>query len=313
MGYRGILVPFSLLANWAMSLSVMSFSIKAIVHVELVEAMQLLPVYYGDTIVNEVTIINVDQKKQGYDIVTSRHVLMRIQDGQTVFSALKKTMFPRGIFPKIDANNQALPIDSVTPTLLNHLKNVKSISRALKGQLVTKGQFYVHDLVKSFGPSDAINLSYYLKGVNPLHINNQLKHEQLLVSGPCVIAATIANQGFDFGDILNEKWSNFKSLNKTLNNDLISTVSYVQNVRPITIDTEKGSNDKSIEEITLIVAGIKNMNPEILAKFNFPSELLLESMRPRDFERVCSEQLPELSHKVVCLGRRKIIRYRPVQ
>lgn len=65
---------------------------------ELVEATQHMPVFYGDTIINKVTILNVDEKKQGYDIVLSHHTLERVQDGKVVFSGLKRTMFPRGTF-----------------------------------------------------------------------------------------------------------------------------------------------------------------------------------------------------------------------
>lgn len=48
-----------------------------------------------------------------------------------------------------------------------------------------------------------------------------------------MVAAVLANQGFDFGDILYEELHNVQSINKTNSSDVISTVSYVEDVKKV--------------------------------------------------------------------------------
>jgi hypothetical protein len=120
----------------------------------------------------------------------------------------------------------------------------------------------------------------------------QHQHACLLMSGPCVLAATLANQAFDFGNILNDKMEIVLSVNKTHNSDTIATISRVVDVQSIgeginiKYDCNNYTNEIEFERVTTRFIGVRNIVPDHLAELHLPDVLFEAHARPRQIENV---------------------------
>ncbi|CAJ0950586.1 unnamed protein product, partial [Mesorhabditis belari] len=294
-------VPFSLLFNMAMSLSVIVFSYPAKAHLELVATRQVRPIKVGEKLGNRVRLLSVENKPNLGQIAVSEHQLIDSSD-TPVFTVIKKTLFPENTFA--EAESIVISEASLVNPLESEIDDASPSVSLVPSKPLNERELYVHELVKAFGPHDAVTLSYLLKGVNPLHVNShQFSKTELLLSGPCVVAGVIANTALDFGDVLSDQLLSVTQLNKTNNGDVISTVSKVVRVEDVGKDKEK---------VTLRILGMRNMSPTQLAATPLPDELFDEEMRPAQAEKICEARCPSLFHRIVVHGTRTFLRIKPL-
>jgi hypothetical protein len=161
----------------------------------------------------------------------------------------------------------------------------------------------VHRLVKGFEPSEVRSLCSLIRVTNAHHINDQrFEHEDIVVPGPFVLAATCAGAVNDLGEILAEELVCASNVNPVNLRDLVCAVSYVLSVEPV-------PGRPGLECATVKTLGLKNVDPELIADAAWPPALFdPRLLRAAEIEERCMEDLPELQHRVACQLTRRILR-----
>ena len=138
-------------------------------------------------------------------------------------------------------------------------------------------------------------LATLLHITNPHHHNiHRYSPSDILVPGPFVMAAAMANTSQDLGDILYEDVVSCTNINKVNPGDQINTVTYVMNARQL-------QENPTLEEVTLKHLAIKNTEMDHLLHGGIPKKLLnRELQKPSEYEAVCLEDCPLLFLRITC-------------
>ena len=308
------IVPFALAATITGALSISTLSYHARVHLSLGNIFQHRALKIDDTVYALYRIEKVEPKKGSdnnlYSVVSSTHWLVN-QDNDVVLQFGKVTMFSSDDCKINHEKNKSKVVQPIEPenSLLRKsiLQHPVECFLPLSSNLpLSAGQLLVHDYVKVMGHSEMRTLCVLLNIVNP-HSHDVLRYSSsdLLIPGPLVMAATIANSAMDLGEIIYEEIPLCHSTNKVNFGDQISTLTYVTECREV-------EGKAGFEQLTVKHIGIKNFDMEILSQMNIPSEVLeIDNMKPSEMESLCAAKFPNLLTKIVCVTIRKIVRVRP--
>ena len=312
LGLPDVPLPFSLLATMVAGFTVSMFSYDARVHLGFYNLFQNRPVFPGDTLHAMFCVDSASDTtgKDGnrYTIAHSSHWLVN-QKNQVVFSAQKRTMFaPRKVkqCTKPTVNSQALaPSDSIWRKMVVQQPTESLLSRAPQPTLVP-GELFIHSHTKVHDSSEMRMLASLMRITNPHHHNTvRYLPTDILVPGPFVMAAAIANTTQNLGEVAYEDIPMAANLNKVNPGDLIGTVSYV-------LDSKHLADNPDLEQVTIRHLAIKNTNIEELQNIGIPQKLLNGSLtKPSEYESVCQNECPLLFHKIACHMVRRLIRVSP--
>ena len=312
LGLADVPLPFSLLATMVAGFTVSMFSYDARVHLGFYNLFQNKPVFPGDTLHAMFCVDSAYDTtgKDGnrYTIAHSSHWLVN-QKNQIVFSAQKRTMFaPRKVkhSTKATVNSQALsPTDSTWRKTVVQQPTESLLSWAPQPPLVP-GQLFIHSHTKVHNNSEMRMLASLMRITNPHHHNTvRYSPTDILVPGPFVMAATIANTTQNLGEYAYEDILMATNLNKVNPGDLIGTVSYV-------LESKRLADNPDLEQVTIRHLAIKNTDIEELQNIGIPQKLLNGSLtKPSEYESVCQNECPLLFHKIACQMVRHLIRVSP--
>ena len=305
-------LPFSLAATMTVALSVSTLSYHARVHLAFKNIFQHRPLVAGD-IVQALYRIEGTQTKKGsdgnqYSIVTSSHWLTN-QANEIVLQLEKVTMFlPENCklhLRKAQHANSLKSSDSILLESILQCPPEKCFPMQSQPKLIPR-QLFFHDLVKVMGHSETRMLCNLLGIVNQHH-HNKMRYSSfdLLVPGPFVMSAGIANTALDLGEILYEDIPLCINPNKVNFGDQIGTLTYI-------VDCNDVEGKPGYEEVLVKHIVVKNVDMEILSQLEIPLELFeSDTMKPSDIEALCANSCPILLHKIACVIVRKMIRVCP--
>lgn len=311
LGLKSTPLPFTMINTLAAAMSVTSFSESARVHLGFYDAVQLQPVFPGDTLRAVCHIDNANKSIKGgvnqYTVVYSTHRLVN-QSNDDVFTVKKRTMFPP---LKIENHRQDNDILNNT-SLVSWKQVITSLSKTVLTSahrpqpVLAEGEVIIHNDDKCFGISETRMLCKLFKITNAHHHNViRYSSSDLLVPGPFVIAAMTSNAEYDLGDLIYEQYPIQTNINKVNPGDQIGTLTYVQSIRQL-------AENSDLEEITLKHIGTKNVDLEWLINSGVPGNLFSgELQKPAHYEELCAEECPILYRKIACQATRKIIRIKP--
>ena len=311
LGLPGVPMPFSLVATLGAAFTVSVFSHDARVHLGFYDMFQNRPVFPGDTIHVKYCVDSSHDKVAGdgnlYTIANSSHWVINQHD-QVVFTTQKRTMFaPRKVYPSEHhpTYRKLRAEDSAWRKMITE-QPTENLTSLTPQPLLVPGQVFVHDTVKVHSYSEMAMLASLMRIINPHHHNIiRYAHDDILVPGPFVMAAAMANASQSLGEVIYEDIPYSTNLNKVNPGDQIGTVTYVMDSRPI-------DEDSDLEQVTIRHLAIKNTDVDLLLETGIPEELVSGSLtKPSEYEAVCQRECPLLHHKIACQVVRRIIRVRP--
>lgn len=304
-------MPFNLVATLGAAFTVSVFSHDARVHLGFYNMVQSRHVFPGDTVRVKYCINSAYNKVASdgnmYTITLSSHCVFNQHD-EVVFTLQKKTMFAsENEYPPSETqfNEDLTSKESICKNIVLEQETENLVSQAPQPFLVP-GQVLAHDSVKVHSYSEMAMLATLMRITNPHH-HNIAKYSQndILVPGPFVMAATIANTAQSLGEVIYEEIPHSTSLNKVNPGDQIGTITYVMDLSPVV-----GKPD--LEIVTLRHLGIKNTDIDSLLENGVPEKIVCGSLsKPSEYEAVCQRECPLLHYKIACQIVRKIIRVRP--
>ena len=313
LGFESMPLPFSLMATIATAFSVFNLTCHARLHLSFKNMFQHRPVLSGDTVRAMFVINNIDEKRGGdgnqYHITNSTHWMIN-QRNEVVFQMDKSTMFSPS---DCNINKTGSPCtvqkqDPQQSKFRYHLlkQPEENFFPYFSGPVLTPGQLLVHDFVKVMGDSEVRMLCTLLNFYHPHHFN-QLRYQatDILVPGLFVMSAALSGSAIDIGEVIYEDIPYSINPNKVNFGDQIGTVTYVESCRPL-------PNSRHLEEVNLKHFALKNTDMEILSEMDIPKQFFeSKTMKPHEYEAICSTEFPMLLHKIVCVTERRIIRVRP--
>jgi citrate lyase beta subunit len=307
IGLENSLIPITLLLSLCAGLSVTKLSQFGRFHLGFYDATYIRPVYAGDTLQNFFYVDKVRNSDGGnYTIIDTLHILIN-QNEEVVFRAYKSTMFAGADSkPLVKEDPKQLEQKYVFSSLLRDqiVRQVSSnFSNYERPEKLKPGDLIIHQAVKVFGASEARSLAILIHAPNPHHYDSQkFSPETIVVAGPLVVAASLAVILDDIGNIIYEEIIHCSNINRVIFDDLIGSLSYIINVKPI-------AGNEVLEEVTVKTLGIKNLDMDMLVDLELPEELFTsQPLKPSEFEEICQDKCPILYHKIACQTTRKLIR-----
>ncbi len=313
LGMPGCPLPFSLLAASQAAFTVAVFTYDARVHLGFYDMFQHRAVFPGDTLRAVYCVDNAQNRVAGdgnlYTIATTSHWMINQHD-DVVFQTQKKTMFaPRKIYHDTADGAAAHRILKSKDSLwrAEMLKRPTEMLVSLTpAQSLFPDQVLIHEITKVHNASEMRMLAYLLRLINPHHHDKvRYSNSDILVPGPCVMAATMSNASQSIGEVLYEEIPEITHLNKVNAGDQISTITYVADSQPL-------EENPDLEQITVRHLGVKNTDISALLDTGVPKTLFSgELSKPSDFESACRLECPLLYHKIACNMTRNVVRVRP--
>ncbi|KAI8516942.1 hypothetical protein Bbelb_055230, partial [Branchiostoma belcheri] len=210
-------------------------------HLGTFNAVQLRPITEGETVSAYFSIDSVEDAGSSgkYSVVTSSHILVNQRD-EVVFRSTKQTMYPKLAAAKLELpKKRKSEIPTVSELRRRVVQNATFCGNTSSPTLVPN-QLYVHRMVKVFTPTEAKGLATLIRATNQHHHNvKKFNTEDLLTAGPLVEAATVHNVTDDFGDILYQEVVESSNVNRTNQEDMIGSVSYIHSIQQLAENPEK--------------------------------------------------------------------------
>ncbi|XP_078696701.1 uncharacterized protein LOC144924911 [Branchiostoma floridae x Branchiostoma belcheri] len=308
MDLPGIQPPFQLLAILMVSLSVPKSSEVGRFHLGLFNAVQLRPVTEGESVRAYFSIDSVEDAGSSgkYSVVTSSHILVNEGD-EVIFQAKKRTMYPKPTAAKLKLPKKRTS-DEIP--VVSELRRRIVQNAAFRGNRsnppLVPNQLYIHRMVKVFSPTEVMGLATLLRVTNQHHYNvKKFNPEDILTIGALVETAMLQNVVDDFGDILYQEVVEASNVNRTPQEDMIGSISYIHSVRQL-------AENPDLEEVTVRTLGIKNLEMEEILEREVPVRLFSGTrMKTSDYEEICREDFPLLYRRIAAQVLWKFLRLRP--
>lgn len=313
LGLRDRLVPFSLMIGLTPGLSVPYLSEAGRFHLSFFDGVAVRPCHVGDTIRASFYIRQVRPTSDGrHEVVESIHAL-EDEAGRVLVRVGKRTLFVREATPW-DVEEDALAANERRFDTSSSLRaRVLSWRPEFGAQLrihgpqptLVAGDVFTHRMVKVFGSAESRALSNLLRATNPHHYDQQhFSPTNLVVPGPCVVTASLANALDDLGDVLYREIDYASNMNRVNIGDQIGSVSAIVDVQPV-------EGNDALEQVSVKTLGIKNLDMRLLHELELPVALLgREELKPRAVEALCASECPLLLHRVASQALTRFLRPR---
>ncbi|MBC8423575.1 hypothetical protein H8E07_05590 [bacterium] len=315
LGLADRMLPYSLLLNLTLCMSVEPFSESCRFHLGLLDAIAERPAHVGDTFRNRILVESVRNTARGdASVIRTRHILIN-QRGERVFSLTKMSYFdpvapacvgaidPDGIGG--DFSPSAAPAQSLRDRMIHAVgAGLPGSSTAATAPDLAAGQLILHPPVRPIGWSENLGLTTLLRNTHPLHFDAQrYGREDIVVCGGFVQALTHAAGERELRQIVHEQVVHSSHINTVAPEDRIGAISFVCALTPL--------ND-ALEEVELKTFGLRNV--DIAQELdNRPLPLALfeaEGTKPSVYEDICQRDCPDLSGRIALQIERKILRLR---
>ena len=305
-------LPFSLLLNLCLCLSVEPFSQTCRYHLGLRDARQIAPVRLGDTVRARIRVEALRNTSGGdAAVIVTTHILVN-QHGEAVFALTKDSYY--AAIPGLEGRPE-LERDGADHALFDAALSAEAKSGA--GQRVDNGAFIppsfpveageviLHPAVRPIGWSENLELTTLVRNTHPIHFDAQrYGREGIVVCGGFVQALVQGLASPEFRQVVDERLIHSFHSGTVMPEDRIGALSRVLEVRDLGDGTE---------EVVVSTLGLINVDVEQeLIGVAIPDALFgPEPVKPAALRALCAEHCPVLENRVALRAVRVLRRVKP--
>jgi acyl dehydratase len=305
-------LPFSLLLNLCLCLSVEPFSQTCRYHLGLRDARQIAPVRLGDTVRARIRVEALRNTSGGdAAVIVTTHILVN-QRGEAVFALTKDSYY--AAIPGLDGR-PALERNGADHALFDAALAAQARSGA--GKRVDNGAFIppsfpveageviLHPAVRPIGWSENLELTTLVRNTHPIHFDAQrYGREGIVVCGGFVQALVQGLASPEFRQVIEERLIHSFHTGTVMPEDRIGALSRVLEVRDLGDGTE---------EVVVSTLGLINVDVEQeLIGVAIPDALFgPEPVKPAALRALCAEHCPVLENRVALRAIRVLRRVKP--
>ena len=307
MGLRDRPISPLLLLNLGLSFSVHDVSEQAIAHLAYIDVRFPEPAYVGDTVTASSKVLDSKLSKSGDKGVVHVRTLLQNQGGSIVCAFERKALIRAGKVqgrPQDPASSFLQPEASNLPRLPAQLREGRATIIRDGGfagfwEDFEPGQVYAHDMGRTVGETEHMQLTMLVRNSHPLHFDAEYCKENSFTKGRVVYGGLVLNWVLSLmsRDLTgNGLWDmgldDGAHPNPTQAGDTLFTACRVESKQDIGPDAGA---------VTFRVVGVKNVHPRALLEQDV--DLFTPEIK-KDKER-------RVKHKVVEITRTVLLRKRP--
>ena len=317
LGFDERPLPFSLLLNLCLCLSVDAFSRTCRYHLGLRDARQVAPVRLGDTVRAVIRVESMRNTSSGdAAVIVSTHMLVNQHD-QPVFVLTKDSYYdaipglegrealPRegklnGAFdaalamtkPLTKKTEASVEVDPSVLWMQEHLWDAPNTSAHIPASLpITEGETILHPAVRPIGWSENLELTTLVRNTHPIHFDAQrYGREGIVVCGGFVQAMMQGLASPEFSQVVGERLVHSFHTGTVMPEDRIGAVSKVLSIE----------DDGDHQLVTVSTLGLINVDVEQeLSGVAIPDALFgPEPTKPSALRGLCAAQCPVLENRI---------------
>ena len=301
LGFDERPLPFSLLLNLCLCLSVEPFSQTCRYHLGLRDARQVAPVRMGDTVRARIRVEGLRNTSSGdAAVIVTTHILVN-QREEPVFVLTKDSYY--AAIPNL-AGRAELPREGAAHAAFDAALALEAMEVADATRLgdagtyfppslpVKEGEVILHPAVRPIGWSENLELTTLVRNTHPIHFDAQ-RHgrEGIVVCGGFVQALTQGLASPEFRQVVEERLIHSFHTGTVMPEDHIGALSRVMSVR----DAGNG-----IEEVVVSTLGLLNVDVEQeLIGVEIPDALFgPEPVKPAALRALCATECPVLENRI---------------
>ena len=303
LGLQDRILPFSLVLFLTSS---MTHADAAKVQVGFGQSIYHWPAFAGDTFTKSFRVESIRNTSDGNHSIFHILCSLKNQRGRICMTSDKRMIFE---FPVPESNVVSTPNPGPGHQLFrdhllgkSHILHDELGSQSLASLFA--GQLIRHTMNRSITLSQSQQLASLARLTHPRHFDTRRYDPltEIFVPGGLVLGLTMSASYRDLHEILHEEITNVSFINNLHPGNVVSAITYVQKLD----DTLPGD----LESLVVRTFGIKNF--DVVAELDnvaLPLELFEgKPLKPKEIERICKEQCPKLSNKIVVVIDRHILR-----
>ena len=316
MGHDDRPLPFSLLLNLCLCLSVDAFSRTCRYHLGLRDARQVAPIRQGDTVRAMIRVESMRNTSSGdAAVIVSTHMLVN-QEGRPVFVLTKDSYYApipgleeRATLareghvhakfdaalaaPNMDITPPAQHVDSAIRWQEEHLWGSAAEPAYIPPSLpVEDGEVILHPAVRPIGWSENLELTTLVRNTHPIHFDAQrYGREGIVVCGGFVQAMMQGLASPELCQVIDERLIHSFHTGTVMPEDRIGAISKVLSVSDVGDD---------IEEVVVSTVGLINVDVEQeLIGVDIPDALFgPDPVKPAALRALCASECPVLENRI---------------
>lgn len=314
LGFDERPLPFSLLLNLCLCLSVEPFSQTCRYHLGLRDARQVAPVRMGDTVRVRIRVEGLWNTSKGdAAVIVTTHLLVNQHD-EPVFVLTKDSYYDaipglevRGELPREGRAHAAFDGALAQGALeVAHTRNLTASGAFVPPALpLGEEEIILHPAVRPIGWSENLELTTLVRNTHPIHFDAQ-RHgrEGIVVCGGFVQALMQGLASPEFRQVVEERLIHSFHTGTVMPEDRIGAISKVLAVR----DAGEG-----IEEVVVSTLGLINVDIEQeLIDVEIPDALFgPDPIKPVELRALCAEACPVLENRIALRAVRVLRRLKP--
>ena len=301
LGFEERPLPFSLLLNLCLCLSVEPFSQTCRYHLGLRDARQVAPVRIGDTVRVMVRVEKLRNTSAGNAaVIVTTHLLVNQHD-QPVFVLTKDSYY--AAIPGLEGRGEAARTGAAHAAF-DHALDLGALEVANASALANSGAFFppslpieegeviLHPAVRPIGWSENLELTTLVRNTHPIHFDAQ-RHgrEGIVVCGGFVQALMQGLASPEFRQVAEERLIHSFHTGTVMPEDRIGALSRVLSV------TDAGNG---MEEVVVSTLGLINVDVEQeLIGVDLPDALFDPApVKPAALRALCAAECPVLENRI---------------
>ena len=301
LGFEERPLPFSLLLNLCLCLSVEPFSQTCRYHLGLRDARQVAPVRIGDTVRVQVRVESLRNTSAGTAaVIVTTHLLVN-QHNEPVFVLTKDSFY--AAIPGLEGRGEAARTGAAHAAF-DHALDLGALEVADASSLADSGAFFppslpieegeviLHPAVRPIGWSENLELTTLVRNTHPIHFDAQ-RHgrEGIVVCGGFVQALMQGLASPEFRQVVEERLAHSFHTGTVMPEDRIGAVSKVLSVSDVSED---------IEEVVVSTLGLINVDVEQeLIGVDIPDALFgPQPVKPAALRALCAAECPVLENRL---------------
>ena len=299
LGFEERPLPFSLLLNLCLCLSVEPFSQTCRFHLGLRDARHIAPVRMGDTVRARIRVEALRNTSSGdAAVIVTTHILQN-QHGEVVFALTKDSYYDaipelegRGELPRAGADHALFDAALAAPANSGMGVRVDNGAFIPAHVPVSAGEVILHPAVRPIGWSENLELTTLVRNTHPIHFDAQrYGREGIVVCGGFVQALVQGLASPEFRQVIEERLIHSFHAGTVMPEDRLGALSRVLEVRDLGDGTE---------EVVVSTLGLINVDVEQeLIGVAIPDALFgPEPVKPAVLRAMCAKHCPVLENRI---------------
>ena len=299
LGFDERPLPFSLLLNLCLCLSVEPFSQTCRFHLGLRDARHIAPVRMGDTVRARIRVEALRNTSSGdAAVIVTTHILQN-QHGEVVFALTKDSYY--AAIPELEGRDELSRSGAdhalFDAALAAHADSGMGV-RVDNGAFipaavpVAAGEVILHPAVRPIGWSENLELTTLVRNTHPIHFDAQrYGREGIVVCGGFVQALVQGLASPEFRQVIEERLIHSFHAGTVMPEDRLGALSRVLEVRDLGDGTE---------EVVVSTLGLINVDVEQeLIGVAIPDALFgPDPVKPAALRAMCAEHCPVLENRI---------------